>query len=142
MPTKRTAPEATTNEHPSTETPTRQGQWSAAQKLAILAEYESYERGDPRRGELLRRVGAYTSHISKWRAQRERGTLTSLKQPASGRPALPRDPHQEEIARLQRDNARLQSELEKAQFVIAIQKKSRRCLERRSRPRSATTGDA
>lgn len=116
----RTTPMA---DRPSTETPTRPGQWSAAQKLAILAEYESYERGDPRRGELLRRVGAYTSHISKWRAQRDRGVLTSQRQPAPGRPALPRDPQQEEIARLQRENARLQAELDKAQFVIAIQKK-------------------
>ena len=123
MEPKRTAPRATTSERPSTEIQSRSGQWTAAQKLAILAEYESYERGDPRRGELLRRVGAYTSHISKWRVQRERGTLTSHKQPASGRPALPRDPQQEELARLQRENARLQAELEKAQFVIAMQKK-------------------
>lgn len=123
MEPKRTAPQATMTERPSTETQTRQGQWTAAQKLAILAEYESYERGDPRRGELLRRVGAYTSHISKWRDQRDRGTLTGLKQPAGGRPAQPRDPQQEELARLQRENARLTTELEKAQFVISIQKK-------------------
>jgi transposase len=123
MDPKRTAPRATSTERPSTETQTRQGQWTAAQKLAILAEYESYERGDPRRGELLRRVGAYTSHISKWRDQRDRGTLTSLKQPSAGRPARPRDPQQEELARLQQENARLQAELDKAQFVIAIQKK-------------------
>lgn len=120
---KGTASKATTAERPSTETQARQGQWTAAQKLAILAEYESYERGDPRRGELLRRMGAYTSHISKWRAQRDRGTLTSHKQPASGRPAQPRDPQQEEITRLQRENARLAAELEKAQFVITMQKK-------------------
>jgi transposase len=120
---KRTASKATPAERPSTETPSRQGQWTASQKLAILAEYESYERGDTRRGELLRRVGAYTSHISKWRAQRDRGTLTSQKQPAVGRPALPRDPQQEEITRLQRENARLAAELDKAQFVISMQKK-------------------
>lgn len=120
---KRTASQATTAERPSTETPSRQGKWTAAQKLAILAEYESYERGDPRRGELLRRVGAYTSHISKWRAQHDRGTLTSHKQPTSGRPVQPRDPQQEEITRLQRENARLAAELDKAQFVITMQKK-------------------
>lgn len=120
---KRTASKATTAERPSTETPARQGQWTASQKLAILAEYEAYERGDTRRGELLRREGAYTSHISKWRAQRDRGTLTSHKQPASGRPIQPRDPQQEEITRLQRENARLAAELDKAQFVISMQKK-------------------
>jgi transposase-like protein len=123
MEPKRTAPRATPDERPSTETQARQGQWTAAQKLAILAEYESYERGDPRRGELLRRVGAYTSHISKWRDQRARGALTSQQQPSAGRPARPRDPQQEELTRLQRENARLTAELEKAQFVISVQKK-------------------
>jgi transposase-like protein len=123
MASKRTAPQLSSPERPSTEAQLTKGTWTAAQKLAIIAEYESYPRGDPRRGELLRRVGAYTSHISKWREQRDRGTLTSQQQPTPGRPAQPRDPQQEEIARLQRENARLQAELDKAQFVIAIQKK-------------------
>jgi transposase len=123
MASKRTAPHSSSTERPATETEPTKGTWTAAQKLAIIAEYESYPRGDPRRGELLRRVGAYTSHISKWRDQRDRGALTSQQQPSAGRPAQPRDPQLEEIARLQRENARLQAELDKAQFVIAIQKK-------------------
>lgn len=128
MGTGRSVPKATTNERPSTETELQQRTWTAAEKLAILAEYESYPRGDPRRGELLRRVGAYSSHMSKWRDQRERGTLTSTQHPATGRPALPRDPQQEEIARLQRENARLQAELLKATTMIDVQKKLPRCL--------------
>ena len=123
MSTKRSASKATTDEHPSPETQPTKGTWTASQKLAILTEYESYQRGDPRRGELLRRVGAYTSHISKWRVQRERGTLTSQQQPPAGRPVQSRDPQQEEIARLQRENARLQAELHKAHTVIDVQKK-------------------
>jgi transposase-like protein len=123
MATKRSASPSNSTERPSTEAQPTKGAWSAAQKLAIIAEYESYPRGDPRRGELLRRVGAYTSHISKWRDQRDRGSLTNQQQPKPGRPSQPRDPQQEEIARLQRENARLAAELEKAQFVIAIQKK-------------------
>jgi hypothetical protein len=51
----------------TTEVQPRRTGWTAAEKLAILSEYESYPHGDPRRGALLRRVGAYTSHISKWR---------------------------------------------------------------------------
>ncbi len=123
MASKRTAPEVSSTVRPSTEAQPTKGTWTAAQKLAIIAEYESYPRGDPRRGELLRRVGAYTSHISKWREQCDRGTLTGQQQPTPGRPAQPRDPQQEEIARLRAENARLQAELDKAQFVIAIQKK-------------------
>jgi transposase len=123
MASKRAAHQRSSTERPSTETQPTKGNWTAAQKLAIIAEYESYPRGDHRRGELLRRVGAYTSHISKWRDQRDRGTLTGQQQPTAGRPAQPRDPQQEEIARLRAENARLQAELDKAQFVIAIQKK-------------------
>ena len=123
MASKRIAPHVSSTERPCTEAQPTKGTWTAAQKLAIIAEYESYPRGDPRRGELLRRVGAYTSHISKWREQRDRGTLTGQQQPTAGRPAHPRDPQQEELARLRAENARLQAELDKAQFVIAIQKK-------------------
>jgi transposase-like protein len=123
MSSKRTAPEATPAARTSIEAQPTKGTWTAAQKLAIIAEYESYPRGDPRRGELLRRQGAYTSHISKWRDQRDRGSLTSQTSPALGRPAQPRDPQQQEIARLQRENARLQAELLKATTVIDVQKK-------------------
>lgn len=123
MAPKRTAPEAPVAERPSTEARPVQAKLTAAQKFAILAEYEALPRGDARRGELLRRHGLYTSHMTKWRAQRDRGSLTTHTQPAAGRPTLPRDPQADEIARLRAENARLQAELDKAQFVLAIQKK-------------------
>lgn len=118
MAPKRTAPEA-----PTTEAQPVRKTLTAAQKLAILAEYESLPRGNARRGELLRRHGLYTSHMTKWRDQRDRGSLTSQQQPTPGRPAQPRDPQRDEIARLERENARLQAELTKAQLVIDVQKK-------------------
>jgi transposase len=120
MSTTRTTAQPASTERPSTETQPRSGAWTAAQKLAILTEYESYPKGDPRRGALLRRHGLYTSHISKWRAQRASGALTP--RPA-GRPAQLRDPQQDENARLQREVARLQAELHKATTIIDIQKK-------------------
>ncbi len=97
--------------------------WTAAEKLAILTEYESYPRGDPRRGALLRRTGTYTSHISKWRKQRERGALDRLAPQPSGRKPQPRDPLRDEVERLRKENARLQERLQKAETVIEIQKK-------------------
>ena len=104
---------------PSTTRPS----WTAAEKLAILAEYESYPRGAPERGALLRRQGIYTSHISKWRSQRNRGALAALtSQPRGPKPA-PHDPLTDQVARLQRQNARLQAQLEQAAIVIDIQKK-------------------
>jgi transposase len=113
---------------PSTETETtevqqRRSGWTATEKLAILTEYESYPHGDPRRGALLRRVGAYTSHISKWRKQRARGSLAHLAPLAPGRKMQPRDPRENELAQLQREVARLQARLQQAETVIEIQKK-------------------
>lgn len=107
----------------TTEVRPRSGNWTAADKLAILKEYESYPHGDARRGELLRRKGLYTSHISKWRAQRNRGALASLtSQPPGRRPQL-LDPHADELAQLQREVARLKDQLAKAETIIEIQKK-------------------
>lgn len=123
MATTRTKPQTSEAERPTTEVQPVQRPFSPAQRLAILAEYESYPRGDTRRGELLRRHGLYSSHMTKWCQQRDRGTLTNHTQPLAGRPVAPRDPQADELARLRAENARLQAELEKAQLVIDVQKK-------------------
>ena len=51
-------------------------QYSAAYKLRILAEYERLNKAGT--GALLRREGLYTSLISEWRKQRDRGALAAL----------------------------------------------------------------
>ena len=105
----------------TTEVQPRRSGWTAAEKLAILSEYESYPHGDPQRGALLRRVGAYTSHISKWRKQRARGALADLTPLSKGRKPQPRDPLQDEVVQLRRKLARLQARLAQAETVIEIQ---------------------
>lgn len=97
--------------------------WSAAEKLAILTEYEAYPHGAPERGALLRRHGIYTSHISKWRQQRNRGALAALAPQPRGPKSEPVNPLADELARLQQENARLQVRLATAEAVIDIQKK-------------------
>src|SRR6266571_5468267 len=83
--------------------------FSAQYKLKILAEYERRDRDG--RSALLRPEGLYTSSISEWRRQREEGALQAL----SGTPGRPStDPREHELARLRRENARLQSDLSKA----------------------------
>src|SRR6266571_5388780 len=77
--------------------------FSAQYKLRILAEYERRDRDG--RSSLLRREGLYTSSISEWRRQREEGALEALGA-SPGRP--PTDPREHELARLRRENARLQ----------------------------------
>ncbi len=96
---------------------------TAAAKLRILAGYEAYPVGAPERGALLRREGIYTSHISKWRKQRERGALQGLTGQRRGpKPAL-RHPLTEENEQLRKENARLQARLERAEAIIEVQKK-------------------
>jgi transposase-like protein len=98
--------------------------FSAQYKLRILAEYERRDRYG--RSALLRREGLYTSSISEWRRQREEGALQALDN-SRGRP--PADPSARELARLRRENARLQGDLDKAQRVIDVQRKLSALLE-------------
>jgi hypothetical protein len=81
-----------------------------------LEEYEQLDKAG--KGALLRREGLYTSLISEWRKQRDRGALAALQQ-RRGRP--PADPRDRELARLQRDNVRLREQLERARKVIEVQ---------------------
>ena len=93
--------------------------FGAEYKLRILAEAdECTERGAI--GALLRREGLYSSHLDKWRKQRERGAFEGLGGQKRGRKP---DPQAAEIARLQRENERLRARLERAEHIIDVQKK-------------------
>ena len=110
--------------------------FSRAYKLRILAEYERTDRSG--KGALLRREGLYTSLISEWRSQRDAGALSMLG-PVRGR--RPTDPRQHELAKLQRENARLQADLVKARRVIEIQGKLSALLEQLANGSAETTRD-
>jgi hypothetical protein len=82
---------------------------------------EEYERLDKAgKGALLRREGLYTSLISAWKDQRDRGGREALARSAGRQPADPRD---RELVRLRRENERLAVELDKARRVIEVQGK-------------------
>ena len=83
-----------------------------------MAEYEGLDKAG--KGALLRREGLYTSLISAWREQRDKGALQALAAPA-GRPAA--DPAERDNARLRRENERLAAELATARKVIEVQGK-------------------
>lgn len=95
---------------------------TTAQRQAILEEYDSYPRGDGRRGALLRRHGVYTSQIAKWRQRLARGE-TTLESRAPGPKPQPQNPLQDEVTQLRRHNARLEAQLAQAQAIIDVQKK-------------------
>ena len=94
-------------------------QFSAEYKQRVLQEHEACtEPGE--KGALLRREGLYSSHITTWRRQRERGELAGL---APKKRGVKADPQAEENTRLRRENERLKKRLEQAELIIEVQKK-------------------
>lgn len=95
--------------------------FSAAYKLRIVQEAaECTHLGDV--NALLRREGLYSSHLSKWRKLHSAGGLSVLEDTTRGRKCV-RNPLEEEVQRLRKENARLSSRLEQAETIIEIQKK-------------------
>jgi transposase-like protein len=74
-------------------------------------------------GALLRREGLYSSHLSAWRAARQRGELAGLTPRPRGPQAKPVDPRDRKLAELERENRRLSARLERAEGLIEVQKK-------------------
>jgi transposase-like protein len=111
---------------PNPEVPERakRRSYTAKYKLEILDEYEGLDRDA--KGGLLRREGLYTSLLSEWRKQRDRGALEAL---AAKPGRAPVDPVERENARLRQRVDRLEEELETARRVIEVQGKLSALLE-------------
>lgn len=94
-------------------------QYTAEYKLRILQEVDACERlGEI--GALLRREGIYSSSLSNWRRQRERGELEGLSPQKRGPKP---DPQAVELAKLKCENERLRERLRQAEVIIDVQKK-------------------
>jgi transposase len=91
-------------------------------KQRILAEADAAVSQSGAIGALLRREGRYSSHLVMWRREREAGILKGLTPHRRG-PKSKRDPQEEEMQKLRRENQRLTEELRRAEIVIDIQKK-------------------
>jgi transposase len=75
-------------------------------------------------GALLRREGLFSSHLTIWRQQRDRGELVpGVTAKKRGPKASPPDPRDVELARLKREIARLQARADRAEALVEIQKK-------------------
>jgi transposase len=91
--------------------------FTAEYKAKILAKADACTRpGEV--GELLRREGLYTSHLTYWRKQRKDGALKELGKPRGRKPADNRDA---QIAALTRRAERAETELAKMKRVVEIQ---------------------
>ncbi len=90
--------------------------FTAEFKRGVVAEYDAAPMGS--KGAVLRRERLYDSHVQEWRAAIEAGTLDGGAR--GGRPlGTGRSPEQVRIAQLERENARLQGELDTKDEVIA-----------------------
>lgn len=106
---------------PEVESKARRRQFSAAYKRRILDEAD---KGGPGViAGLLRREGLYSSHLTKWRRQRESGEIAGLEPRKRGKKPVPRNPLAAENDRLRRETQRLQKRLHQAEVIIDVQKK-------------------
>lgn len=74
-------------------------------------------------GALLRREGLYSSHLTAWRRQAERGTLDALSAKKRGPKARKPDPSVRRIAEQEKEIQKLRAKLRKAEFIMDAQKK-------------------
>ena len=96
--------------------------FTAEYKLRILDEADAAATQPGAIGSLLRREGLYSSHLVTWRRERQAGILKGLTPHKRG-PKTKRNPQEEEIQKLRRENQRLTEELRKAEIIIDVQKK-------------------
>jgi transposase-like protein len=96
--------------------------FTAKYKLEILEKVETCTRPS-QIGLLLRKEGLYSSNLTTWRKQRDKGLLEAMTPKKRGRKKVEKNPLAQEVARLQRDNERLKKKLKQAETIIEVQKK-------------------
>jgi transposase-like protein len=74
-------------------------------------------------GALLRREGLYSSHLTSWRAARDRGELAGLAPKPRGPKVTPPDPRDKKLAEQEREIARWKQRAERAEALVEVQKK-------------------
>lgn len=74
-------------------------------------------------GALLRREGLYSSNLTTWRAQRERGELAGLTPKKRGPAPQPTNPLAVKVAALERAVSREKARADRAEALVELQKK-------------------
>ncbi len=113
-------------ERPDPEVPerARRRTFTAQYKLDVVAEYDAAATGE--KGAVLRREGCIPAGRDRVAAGPDAGALARPARPR-GRPAA--DPRDAQIARLQKEKAKLERELAKARFVVDVQAKLQALLD-------------
>ncbi len=96
--------------------------FTAQYKLRIIEEADTCTKSS-QIGVLLRREGLFSSNLSTWRKQKEKGLLEALSPKKRGRKEKEKNPLTQRVARLERENERLRRKLKQAETIIDVQKK-------------------
>ena len=119
---------ATTPKKPENDPPTevlakaRRRTFTAKYKRKILKLADACtEHGDL--GTLLRREGLYSSHLTMWRTQRDKGALQGLTPKTRGPKPTTRGADDAELSALRQELARLKARLARAEALVDVQKK-------------------
>jgi transposase-like protein len=96
--------------------------FTAAYKLRILEEADACTNPGEI-GALLRREGLYSSNLTTWRRQRDKGLLEALAPRKRGRKPTPVNPLARRVAELEREKQELREGIKKAQTIIEVQRK-------------------
>lgn len=102
--------------------------FTAEFKARILAEYDAAPDAAAR-GAILRRERLYGSHILDWRKARDAGVAAGLTDRRQSAVRAAQKAETAELARLRRENARLEAELSKTQTALEIMGKAHALLE-------------
>lgn len=102
--------------------------FTAEFKARILDEYDAAPDAAAR-GAILRRERLYGSHILDWRKARDAGVAAGLTDRRQSAARAAKKAETAELARLRRENSRLQAELSKTQTALDIMGKAHALLE-------------
>jgi transposase len=112
--------------------------FTAAYRLAVVAEYEAAPRGE--KGAVLRREGLYHSHIKEWARARDAGALSGLGGArGSTRSSKGSGKDRGEVERLRAQNVRLTAQLTQTRTALDIMGKAHELLEMLSESTGTTT---
>ena len=96
--------------------------FTAKYKLRILSEADRCSQPGEL-GAMLRREGLYSSNLTTWRRQREKGLLQAMSAKKRGRKHKEKNPLASRVAQLEKENRRLEQKLKQAELIIEAQKK-------------------
>ena len=112
---------AASSPDPEVSAKAKRRRFTAAYKLSVVEKAGACETPGEI-GELLRREGLYSSHLSSWRKAARAGSLQGLAKKRGPKPSGGKR-EARKVRKLEREVARLREELRKARIIIDVQGK-------------------